>query len=96
MKGLLADLQKRYGSERVMMASDIPVGPPISTGTLALDCATNYGGFPNNRVVELYGREGTGKTTLALRPCSTGCGSTPIRARCSSTWSTRSTPTGWR
>ena len=33
---------------------------------MALDCATNYGGFPNNRVVELYGREGTGKTTLAL------------------------------
>ena len=34
VKGLLADLQKRYGAERVMMGSDITVGPPISTGSL--------------------------------------------------------------
>lgn len=63
---LLADLQKRFGENKVMMASDIPVGPPISTGSLALDFATGYGGLPANRVVELFGREGCGKTTLAL------------------------------
>lgn len=66
IKGLLTDLQKEFGENRVMMASDIPVGPAISTGSLALDYATGYGGFPSNRVVELSGREGVGKTTLAL------------------------------
>lgn len=65
-KKLLADLQKVYGEDQVMMASQIPVGPPVSSGSLALDVATGYGGFPINRVVEIYGKEGTGKTTLAL------------------------------
>ena len=74
-----------------MRASDIPVGPPISTGSLALDCATNYGGFPNNRVVELYGREGTGKTTLALQTMLNALTMYPERARCSLTSNTRST-----
>ena len=63
---LLTDLQKKFGENKVMRASDVPVGPPISTGSLALDFATGYGGFPSNRVVEIYGRPGTGKTTLAL------------------------------
>lgn len=65
-QSLMLDLQKTFGEEAVMMASDIPVGPPVSTGSLALDFATGYGGFPQNRVVEIYGRPGTGKTTLAL------------------------------
>lgn len=63
---LLADLQKKFGENKVMMASQIPVGDPISTGSLALDFATSFGGFPSNRVVEICGKEGTGKTTLAL------------------------------
>ena len=63
---LLSDLQKRFGEGKVMRASEIPVGPPISTGSLALDFATGYGGFPSNRVVEIAGKQGTGKTTLAL------------------------------
>lgn len=63
---LLGDLRKQFGENKIMRASEIPVGPPISTGSLALDFATGYGGFPSNRVVEIYGRPGTGKTTLAL------------------------------
>jgi recombination protein RecA len=63
---LLAKLQKQFGEDKVMMASDIPVGPPIPTGSLALDFALGYGGFPSNRFVEVCGKEGTGKTTLAL------------------------------
>ena len=63
---LLADLRQQFGENKIMRASEIPVGPPISTGSLALDFATGYGGFPSNRVVEIYGRPGTGKTTLAL------------------------------
>ena len=65
-KALLADMQKHFGEDEVMMASEIPVGEPIPTGSLALDYATDFGGFPSNRVVEIYGKEGTGKTTLAL------------------------------
>lgn len=63
---LLTDLRKTFGDDRVMMASEIPVGPPISSGSLTLDFATGYGGFPSDRVVEICGKEGTGKTTLAL------------------------------
>ena len=63
---LLADLRQQFGENKIMRASEIPVGPPVSTGSLALDLATGYGGFPSNRVVEIYGRPGTGKTTLAL------------------------------
>lgn len=63
---LLTSLQKRFGDDKVMMANDIPVGRPISTGSLALDFATTYSGFPSNRVVEICGREGVGKSSLGL------------------------------
>jgi RecA/RadA recombinase len=65
IKKLQGDLDKKWPGQ-AMMATDIPVGEPISTGSLALDFATGFGGFPNNRVVEVYGKEGVGKTTLAL------------------------------
>ena len=39
----------------------------ISTGSLALDLATGIGGYPRGRIVEVYGPESSGKTTLALR-----------------------------
>ena len=66
VQALLTDLQKQFGENKVMMASNIPVGPPIHTGSHGLDFATGYGGFPSNRVVEICGREGCGKTTLGL------------------------------
>lgn len=66
VQALLTDLQKQFGENKVMMASNIPVGPPTPTGSYGLDFATGYGGFPSNRVVEICGREGTGKTTLGL------------------------------
>jgi recombination protein RecA len=59
-------MQKQFGDNAVMMASDIPVGDAIATGSVGLDFATGFGGFPSNRVVEIHGKEGTGKTTLAL------------------------------
>jgi recombination protein RecA len=65
-EALLSTMQKQFGEDEVMMANEIPVGEPISTGSLALDYATDFGGFPSNRVVEIFGKEGTGKTTLAL------------------------------
>lgn len=62
---LLSDLDKKWPG-KILRGSEIPVGRPVSTGSLALDFATGYGGFPENRIVEIGGAEATGKTTLAL------------------------------
>lgn len=63
---LLKQLQDRYGDDSVMMASQMPKYAPITSGSLALDFAIGIGGLPSDRVIELAGEEGTGKTTLAL------------------------------
>ena len=65
----LADLDKEYGKGAVMrlggdaLRRDIPV---ISTGCLTLDYALGVGGVPRGRIVEIYGPESSGKTTVAL------------------------------
>ena len=43
------------------------VGDPISSGSLGLDLALGVGGYPRGRMVEIYGPEASGKTTLALQ-----------------------------
>lgn len=63
---LLAELQAKFGENAVMRASDVPVNPPITSGSLALDFATGIGGLPSDRVIEVAGDEGSGKTTLGL------------------------------
>ena len=63
---LLAELQAKFGEKAVMRASDVPVNPPITSGSLALDFATGIGGLPSDRVIEVAGDEGSGKTTLGL------------------------------
>lgn len=65
-KKLLTQLQDKYGPATVMMASEMPKYPAISSGSLALDFAIGIGGLPSDRVIEIAGEEGTGKTTLAL------------------------------
>ncbi len=65
----LQQIEKQFGAGAVMrLGADYRYsGPPaISTGSLSLDLATGIGGFPRGRVVELYGPESSGKTTLAL------------------------------
>ncbi len=61
-------LEKTYGKGTVMMLSDDRVIdiPAISTGSLGLDMALGIGGLPCGRVVEIYGPESSGKTTLAM------------------------------
>ena len=65
----LADLDKQYGKGAVMKQGenagkqDIPVVP---TGCLTLDAALGVGGIPRGRIVEIYGPESSGKTTVAL------------------------------
>ena len=61
-------LEKEYGKGIVMRLSDRPTEliPAISTGSLGLDMALGVGGLPRGRVVEIYGPESSGKTTLSL------------------------------
>jgi recombination protein RecA len=68
LKVTLAKLDKTYGKGTVMkLTGDSVVDiPSISTGSLGLDIALGIGGLPRGRVVEIYGPESSGKTTLAL------------------------------
>jgi recombination protein RecA len=65
----LLQIEKQFGKGSVMrMGIDGPAAPieAIPTGSLALDLALGIGGVPRGRVVEIYGPESTGKTTVAL------------------------------
>ena len=64
----LEKLDKAYGKGTVMRLSDAKVMdvPVISTGSLGLDLALGVGGVPRGRVVEVYGPESSGKTTLTM------------------------------
>ena len=61
-------LEKTYGKGIVMKLSDDPNAdvPALSTGSLSLDIALGIGGLPRGRVIEIYGPESSGKTTLAM------------------------------
>ncbi len=63
----LDKLEKSYGKGTVMKLGDSAVEPieSISTGSLGLDIALGIGGVPKGRVIEIYGPESSGKTTLA-------------------------------
>jgi recombination protein RecA len=64
----LDKLDKTYGKGTVMKMGDaeIPQIEVISTGSLGLDIALGAGGFPKGRIIEIYGPESSGKTTLAI------------------------------
>ncbi len=68
LKLTLDKLDKAYGKGTVMKMSDAPVidVDVISSGSLGLDIALGVGGYPKGRVVEIYGPESSGKTTLTL------------------------------
>ena len=68
LETVLAQIEKNYGKGAIMrLGEDIPVNvEAISTGSLALDLALGVGGVPRGRIVEIYGPESSGKTTLAL------------------------------
>ncbi len=64
----LAQIQKQFGKGAVMCLGDKEIEdvPAIPTGSLAVDIATGIGGIPRGRIIEIYGPESSGKTTLAL------------------------------
>ena len=65
----LSQIEKQFGKGAVMKLGEHPMGLGISvvpTGSLALDIALGVGGIPRGRVVEVFGPEGSGKTTVCL------------------------------
>ena len=64
----MAQIEKLYGKGSIMRCGDEQAAnvEAISTGSLALDLALGIGGLPKGRIVEIYGPESSGKTTLAL------------------------------
>jgi recombination protein RecA len=66
----LAQIEKQFGKGSIMRLADGEVAEDIqvvSTGSLSLDLALGVGGLPRGRVVEIYGPESSGKTTLTLQ-----------------------------
>lgn len=64
----MAQIEKQFGKGSIMKMSDRPheAIEAISTGALSLDIALGIGGVPKGRIIEIYGPESSGKTTLAL------------------------------
>jgi recombination protein RecA len=64
----LGQIEKQYGKGAIMRLGESQIAdiPVIPTGSLALDAALGVGGVPRGRIVEIYGPEASGKTTLAL------------------------------
>ena len=65
----LAQIERQFGKGSIMRLGDTErqAIPSISTGSLGLDIALGIGGLPRGRVVEIYGPESSGKTTLTLQ-----------------------------
>ena len=68
LEAALAQIDKQFGKGSVMRLGDQTQTPVevIPTGSVAMDVALGIGGLPRGRVVEIYGPESSGKTTLAL------------------------------
>jgi len=68
VEAALANIEKKFGKGSIMRLGerDISDVPAISTTSLSLDAAIGVGGVPRGRIVEIYGPESSGKTTLAL------------------------------
>ncbi|HEX2792625.1 MAG TPA: recombinase RecA [Candidatus Paceibacterota bacterium] len=64
----IKEIQAKFGDESIMTygTGKVAAIPAISTGSLGLDAALGIGGLPRGRIVEVYGPESSGKTTLAL------------------------------
>lgn len=68
LESILKEISKQYGEGSVMLLGESPDMDidVVPTGSLSLDIATGIGGYPLGRIVEIYGPESSGKTTLAI------------------------------
>jgi recombination protein RecA len=65
----ISQIEKRFGKGSIMKLGEstgVAIAGVISTGSISLDIALGIGGIPRGRIIEIYGPESTGKTTLAL------------------------------
>ena len=69
LEQVLADIEKQFGKGAIMKlgSSEHMEIDVTSTGSLSLDVALGVGGFPKGRIIEIYGPESSGKTTIALQ-----------------------------
>ena len=70
LESALSNIEKQFGKGSLMKLGDDSVDQSIeaiSTGSIGLDAALGIGGLPKGRVVEIYGPESSGKTTLTLQ-----------------------------
>ncbi len=93
LNAALSQIDRQFGKGTVMRLGDAPrvVMPSVSTGSLGLDIALGIGGLPFGRVVEIFGPESSGKTTLTLSVIAQmpSTRSTPATLRSwASTWTT--------
>ncbi len=72
LEAALKQIEKQYGKGAIMRlgAAEVVKVPVIPTGSIKLDMALGIGGYPRGRIVEIYGAEASGKTTLALHAIS--------------------------
>ena len=68
LESAIFQIHKQFGKGAIMRLGEQSTEkiPVISTGSLGIDIATGVGGFPRGRIIEIYGPESSGKTTLAL------------------------------
>src|SRR3982750_3669067 len=68
IEAALLNIEKRFGKGSIMRlgAREVSDIPAISTTSISLDAAIGVGGVPRGRIIEIYGPESSGKTTLAL------------------------------
>ena len=69
IENVLEQIRQEFGEGAIMRlggSEDIPAIPVVSTGSFTLDNALGVNGLPRGRVVEIYGPESSGKTTLVL------------------------------
>lgn len=69
LEAVFSQIDKQYGKGSIMLLGQAPLvaADAISTGSLLVDNAIGIGGIPRGRVIEIYGPEASGKTTLALQ-----------------------------
>ena len=68
LENAISQIERHFGKGSIMKMDGSAVGqfPAVSAGNLAIDIALGIGGFPRGRIIEIYGPEASGKTTLAL------------------------------